>query len=93
MLRNHLKIAYRNLKRRPGYTAINVGGLAVGMAARVLIINYVQQELSYNDFHENADRIWAVGKESASWGRSLATVSYHALRTAWTNPADAPRYE
>ncbi len=63
MLRNYLTIAYRNLKRRPGYAAINVLGLAVGLAACILIGLYVQDELSYDDFHERADRTYRVLRE------------------------------
>ncbi len=73
MLRNYLTIAYRNLKRRPGYAAINLIGLAVGMAVCLLIVRYVQEELSYDDFHPNADRIVAVGNAGMFWGRSLST--------------------
>ena len=57
MLTNHLKIAYRTLKRHKGYAALNVAGLAVGMACCVLIGLYVADELSYDRFHERADRI------------------------------------
>jgi putative ABC transport system permease protein len=56
MLRNYLKIAVRNLKRRPGYAFINIAGLAVGIAACLLIGLWVRHELSYDDFHEAADR-------------------------------------
>lgn len=59
MLRNDLKIALRHLWRLKGYTALNVGGLAVGMAACLLIGLYVQDELSYDTFHPQADRIFA----------------------------------
>ena len=60
MLRNYLLIAYRTLKRRKGYAFINVFGLAVGLACCILIAMYVQSELSYDDFHEHADRLVAV---------------------------------
>ncbi len=63
MIRNYLKIAYRTLKRRKGYAFINVFGLAVGLAACILIGLYVQDELSYDDFHENADRTYRVLRE------------------------------
>jgi putative ABC transport system permease protein len=74
MLRNYLKIAYRNLKRRPGYTLINVGGLAVGMAACLLIALFVRDELSYDDFHENADRIYRLNKVTERGNRTRESL-------------------
>jgi len=60
MLRNYLKIAVRKLLRNWGYTTINLVGLAVGLAACLLIGLYVRHELSYDDFHEKGDRIYRV---------------------------------
>ena len=60
MLKNYLKIAWRNVLREKGYTFINVFGLAVGMACCLLIAVYVLHELSYDRFHEKADRIYRV---------------------------------
>jgi len=64
MLRNYLTIAYRTLRRQLGYTCINVSGLALGMAACLLIGLYVRDELSHDAFHEQADRIVAIGAQS-----------------------------
>ncbi len=72
MLRNYLKIAYRTLKRNKGYTFINVTGLAVGLAACLLIGLWVQDELSYDDFHEKAERIYRVIVETDD--RTTASV-------------------
>lgn len=60
MLRNYLKIAWRNLLRNKVYSAINIGGLAVGMAVAILIGLWVWDELSFNKYHENYDRIAQV---------------------------------
>jgi len=60
MLRNYLKIAYRNLLKNKVFSLINVFGLAIGMAACLLIIHYVRFELSYENFHKNADNIYRV---------------------------------
>ncbi len=61
MLRNYLKIAYRNLLKNKVFSLINILGLAIGMAACLLILQYVRFELSYDDFHEKGDRIYRVG--------------------------------
>ena len=64
MLRNYLTVTWRTLRRNKTYTAINVGGLALGLACCVLIALYVQDELSYDNFHDAAGRIVAIGDES-----------------------------
>lgn len=63
MFKNYLKIAWRNLRNRKGYTVINIAGLAAGLAACLFISLYVQDELSYDDFHKNADRTYRVLRE------------------------------
>ena len=60
MLRNFLKIAYRNLIRNKGFSFINISGLAIGMASAMLILLWIQNEISYDRFHTNADRLYEV---------------------------------
>lgn len=60
MLKNYIKIAWRNLFRNKAYSAINIGGLAIGIAACLLILQYVSFETSYEDFHDKKDRIYRV---------------------------------
>jgi len=60
MIKNYLTVALRSLRRRPGYTGINVAGLAVGMACCLLILTFARNEWSYDAFHEDADRIYRV---------------------------------
>ncbi len=60
MLSNYFKIALRNLKKHKGYSFINVAGLALGLACCVLILFFVQDELSYDRFHTHADRLYRV---------------------------------
>lgn len=60
MIRNYFKIAFRNLLKNKGYSAINIGGLAVGMAVTMLIGLWIYDELSYDKHHENYDRIGKV---------------------------------
>ena len=60
MLENYFKIALRNLKKHKGYAFINLFGLAVGMAASLLILQYVTYEVSYDDFHAQGKHIYRV---------------------------------
>ena len=83
MLRNYFKITIRNLKRYKGYSLINIIGLGIGMACCILILLWVQDELSYDQYHTNADRIYRinedlqigdVGEHSASVPHPLGVV-------------------
>jgi putative ABC transport system permease protein len=60
LFKNYLKVAIRNLIRHKGYSFINIFGLAIGMAAAILILLWVQDELSYDRFHNNSDFIYRV---------------------------------
>ncbi|WP_229598226.1 ABC transporter permease [Runella aurantiaca] len=60
MLRNYLKIALRNLAKNTVYSFINIGGLAVGMAVAMLIGLWIYDELSYDKYHQNYDRLAQV---------------------------------
>ncbi len=60
MFRNYLKIAWRNLLKNKAYSTINIGGLALGMAVTLIIGLWVQDELSYNSFYPNKDKIAQV---------------------------------
>lgn len=60
LLRGYLKAAVRSLLRRKGYSAVNVFGLAVGLACALLLFQYVTYQQSYDDFHADADRIYRV---------------------------------
>jgi len=65
MFKNYLKIAWRNLKKNKGYSVINIGGLAIGMACFLLIAMFIQNELSYDSYHEKADIIYRVVHHSS----------------------------
>jgi putative ABC transport system permease protein len=58
MFKNYLKITFRNIKRHKGFSLINISGLAIGMACTILILLWVQYELSFDRFHENADQLY-----------------------------------
>ena len=52
MLKNYFKIAFRNLLRNKAFSFINIAGLAVGMASAMLILLWIQNEMSHDRFHE-----------------------------------------
>jgi len=63
MLKNYLKVAIRSLVKQRVYSVINILGLSVGVASCLLIIMYVLDEFSFDQFHEKADRIYKVALE------------------------------
>ena len=60
MLKNYFKIAMRNIRRHKGYSFINIAGLAIGIACTLLILLWIQDELSYDRFHEKGDNIYRI---------------------------------
>src|SRR6476660_884824 len=60
MIRNYIRIAWRNLLRRKAYTTINITGLAIGIAACLLLFTVVIYEKSYDRFLPENDRIFRV---------------------------------
>ncbi len=92
MFKNYLKIALRNLLRHKGYSFINVAGLAVGITCCLLILLFVQDELSYDRYHEKAERIYRLIVENQAEGR----IFNNALSSAPMVPAllrDYPEIE
>jgi len=65
MLKNFLKVAFRNLWRSKGFSAINIIGLAIGMASAIIILLWIQNEVSQDQFHEKKDRIYEA------WNRAI----------------------
>jgi putative ABC transport system permease protein len=60
MIRNYIKVAIRNLLRQKGFSFINIFGLALGISCTALIGMWVNDELSYDRFHNGYDRIYRV---------------------------------
>ena len=80
MLKNYLKIAYRNLKKGGLYSFINIIGLSIGLASVLFIYSFVKQEVSYDKFHEDSERIYRVGYEiSMGTGTKIIASSPHRL--------------
>ncbi len=74
MFKNYLKIAFRNLLRHKMYSLINISGLAIGMACCILILLFVRDELSYDRFHENSDRIYRLTRTTKMGDNTFAVV-------------------
>src|SRR5690242_20531994 len=79
MIKNFFKVAYRNLLRNKGISTINITGLAIGMASAMLILLWIQDELSYDQFHKNKDRIYEVWNRVPFDGKIAAWNSVSAL--------------
>src|SRR5690606_7155811 len=73
MLRNYFKIALRNIMKQKLFSAINILGMSTGVAACLLIIIHVVDELSFDRFHPNADRIYQVGLHARIGGQDVTT--------------------
>lgn len=81
MIKNYIKIALRNLWRHKSFSLINIVGLAVGMAVAILLLLWIQNEVSYDEFHEKKDRIYRVWNrvpdhgEVAVWDEVSAPIA------------------
>jgi len=71
MFRNYFKSAFRNIAKHKGYSFINITGLAIGMACCLLILMFVNDELSFDRYNENADRIYRVAGSIRFGGRDF----------------------
>lgn len=92
MINNYLTVAWRSLLRKKVFSAINILGLSIGMAACFLIAHYVRFELSYDRYHENVDRIYRVLIRIDAPDFSQLSAANHP-GTAPTMKADFPEVE
>jgi putative ABC transport system permease protein len=83
MFQNYLKIALRNLWRQKGYSAINIIGLAVGVACCIVILLYVANELNVDRFHHNGDHIYRLMRKTEISGTS-------GIAAPWTSAQFTP---
>src|ERR1700733_7607111 len=97
MIKNFIKIAIRNLWRNKSFSAINISGLAIGMAAAMLIFLWVQNEISYDRFYKKTDRIYLTysrDKDNGKldlWNRTAALMA-PALKQNYPEVEDAVRF-
>ena len=87
MLKNYLRVAWRNVFRHKVHSFINVFGLAIGLASFVIIFLYVQDELSYDRYHDKADRIYRVNSDvkGAEYAASMAFPVGSTLQSDYPN--------
>jgi len=84
MFKNYLTIAFRNLWKYKSFSAINIAGLAIGIAACLLILQYVNFELSFDQFNKNADNIYRVVNDRYQNGKLIqhGTITYSGISKA-----------
>ena len=84
MIKNYLKIAWRILLRQKAFSLVNILGLAIGMAACLLIVQYINFELSYDNFHQNGDHIYRIKHQNYSQGNLVENLpkTYSAVGPA-----------
>lgn len=72
MIFNFFKIAWRNLLRNKGFSIINISGLAIGMASAILILLWIENEVSHDRFHEKGERIYTLSNRDKFNGQNWA---------------------
>jgi len=94
MIKNYIKIAWRNIIRNKTFSAINIVGLSLGIAACILILQYVAFELSFDDFHKDKNQIYRVrqdryneGKLSTQWAAGTFAVG-NSFKDAFSEVQD-----
>ncbi|MCK5147217.1 ABC transporter permease [bacterium] len=91
MLKNYIKMTGRSFKRQKSYSIINIFGLAVGMACSILILQWVQDELSYDRFHDNGKNLYVATFSNGSTTTPTALSGY--LKTEFPEIINTARYQ
>src|SRR5688572_28872839 len=92
MIRNYLTIAWRHLKRHAFYSFINITGLAVGVAACIVIVLFVLEELTYDTFNTKGERIYRVHNE-VKYGSNHSHMNACSAPTAQLLAENFPEIE
>ncbi|MEO6287655.1 MAG: ABC transporter permease [Dyadobacter sp.] len=84
MIRNYFKIALRNMWKNKAFSFVNLTGLVVGITACLLILQYVSFELSFDQFHKDADRIYRITNDRFQQGKLVqhGTITYPGVAPA-----------
>lgn len=76
MIKSFLKVAWRHLVKNKGYSLLNIAGLALGMACAVLILIWVNDELTYNKFHKNYNRLYKFMENQSYDGKTFTFAAF-----------------
>src|ERR1700675_4922747 len=84
MIKNYFKTACRNMMKNKTFTFINIAGLSIGMAACLLILQYVSFQLSYDQFNKNAGNLYRIYNDRYQNGKLIqhGTITYSAIGKA-----------
>ena len=97
MLKNYFKIAFRNFQRSKGFSAINISGLAIGMASAMLILLWIQNEISYDSWYKKSDRLYMMHNrdkfngELWAWS-STPKIMGPTIKTGYPEVEDVARF-
>jgi hypothetical protein len=78
--KNYFKIAFRNLLRNKAFSFINIAGLAIGMASAMLILLWIQNEMSHDNFHEKIGRLYTMNNRDKFNGELWA---WNTTQNSW----------
>jgi ABC-type antimicrobial peptide transport system permease subunit len=93
MLKNYFKTTLRNFQRHIGYTAINIAGLAVGMATSIFLFLWINDELSYDAFHKNKDTLYQMLHHAKYTDGTIETFTSTSAPFAEVVRAEIPEVE
>ncbi len=78
MLKNFIKVGFRNLRKHKGYAGINIFGLAIGLAVSFITLLFIFDEISYDKFHKDGDRIYRITKRYFNGDKIVETVPFRS---------------
>src|SRR5258706_12774124 len=93
MFTNYFKTAFRNLMRSRIYSFINIAGLSMGLSCAMLIVLYVQDEVSYDRFHKNVNQIYRIDKQQTREMEVFTRAAIQAIFLARAFLQEYPRYK
>jgi len=97
MIRNYLKLGWRNITRHKGFSFINISGLTIGITCCIFILFWVQNELSYNQLFQNTDQIFRINKKykignETSYNPATPYPLAQTTKTKFAEVLDATNY-
>jgi putative ABC transport system permease protein len=93
MIKNYILTTLRNISRRKGFSLLNIAGLSIGLAACLLILQYVKDELSFDDFHTKSENIYRVEFDAYRGGERIFQCATAFPKVAPMLKSDFPEVE